>query len=180
MSKRKNVGGRPKNPPKAKEMLKQVIPIDDIFNKDEKEIYNSLVDIYLKDFDKDELTSSDMDDVMSLAMNRVLEIRLLKTGKGNPDKQIDASTAIEKLRKQNDKIKDNLLSRRKDRVNPNEYKGFSIVDLAVAFEKEKKKELMQRIRENRKEEDEVYREYSKFKGNRYDIDVKSDSKGDVI
>jgi len=75
--------GRPKNPPKAREMLKKIIPIDDIFNEDEKRIYESLIDIYLKDFDKDDLTSSDMDDVMSLAMNRVLEIRLLKTGKEN-------------------------------------------------------------------------------------------------
>ena len=84
--------GRPKNPPKAREMLKEIIPIDDIFNEDEKNIYESLVDIYMKDFDKEDLTSSDMDDLMSLAMNRVLEIRLLKTGKDNTDKQIDAST----------------------------------------------------------------------------------------
>ncbi len=163
--------GRPKNPPKAKEMLKEIIPIDDIFKEDEKRIYESLVDIYLKDFDKDDLTSSDMDDVMSLAMNRVLEIRLLKTGKNSTDKQIDASTAIEKLRKQTDKIKDNLLSRRKDRVNPHEYKGFSIVDLAVAFEQEKKKELLKKVAFNKEEEDEASKIFDKFEGNRYDLDV---------
>lgn len=163
--------GRPKNPPKAREMLKEIIPIEDIFNEDEKRIYESLVDIYLKDFDKDDLTSSDMDDVMSLAMNRVLEIRLLKTGKNSTDKQIDASTAIEKLRKQSDKIKDNLLSRRKDRVNPHEYKGFSIVDLAVAFEQTKKKELLKKVAFNKKEEDDAKKEFDKFEGNRYDLDV---------
>lgn len=163
--------GRPKNPPKAREMLKEIIPIEDIFNEDEKRIYESLVDIYLKDFDKDDLTSSDMDDVMSLAMNRVLEIRLLKTGKDSTDKQIDASTAIEKLRKQSDKIKDNLLSRRKDRVNPHEYKGFSIVDLAVAFEQKKKKELLKKVALNKEEEDEDSKQFDKFEGNRYDLDV---------
>ena len=165
------MAGRPKNPPKAKEMLKEIIPIDDIFKADEKKIYESLVDIYLKDFESDDLTSSDMDDVMSLAMNRVLEIRLLKTGKDSTDKQIDASTAIEKLRKQNDKIKDNLLSRRKDRINPHEYKGFSIVDLAVAFEQSKKKELLEKVAVNRREEEEAMLEFSNFDGNRYDLDV---------
>ena len=163
--------GRPKNPPKAREMLKEIIPIDDIFNEDEKNIYESLVDIYMKDFDKEDLTSSDMDDVMSLAMNRVLEIRLLKTGRDSTDKQIDASTAIEKLRKQNDKIKDNLLSRRKDRVNPHEYKGFSIVDLAVAFEQKKKKALLEKAVINKAEEVEAMKQFDEFEGNRYDLDV---------
>lgn len=164
--------GRPKNPPKAREMLKEIIPIDEIFNEDEKRIYESLVDIYMKDFDKEDLTSSDMDDVMSLAMNRVLEIRLLKTGKDSTDKQIDASTAIEKLRKQNDKIKDNLLSRRKDRINPHEYKGFSIVDLAVAFDKKKRKSMLDRVMSNRQEEKDAAVQFDKFEGNRYDLDVK--------
>lgn len=163
--------GRPKNPPKAREMLKEIIPIDDIFNEDEKKIYESLVDIYMKDFEKEDLTSSDMDDVMSLAMNRVLEIRLLKTGRDSTDKQIDASTAIEKLRKQNDKIKDSLLSRRKDRVNPHEYKGFSIVDLAVAFEQKKKKALLEKAIINKAEEVEALKQFDEFEGNRYDLDV---------
>jgi hypothetical protein len=163
--------GRPKNPPKAKEMLKEVIPIDDIFDPDEKKIYESLVDIYLYDFDKDDLTSSDMDDVMSLAMNRVLEIRLLKGSKGEAEKHLDISNAIEKLRKQNDKIKDNLSSRRKDRINPNEYKGFSIVDLAVAFEHSKKKALLEKGKRDKKEEAEILKIYDKFEGNKYDADV---------
>jgi hypothetical protein len=170
----KNLGGRPKNPPKTKEMLKDIIPIDDIFEDDEKKMYLSLVDIYLKDFDKDDLTSSDMDDILSLAMNRVLEIRLLKTGKGQPGKQIDASTAIEKLRKQNDKIKENLSSRRRDRINPNEYKGFSIVDLAVAFEKDKKSSMMKKALGLQKEQDAAAEKFGEFTGNRYDMDVQLD------
>lgn len=164
--------GRPKNPPKPQEMLKDIIPFDDIFEEDEQKIYHSLVDIYLNDFDKDDLTSSDMDDVMSLATNKVLEIRLLKSSKGSSDKQLDISNAIEKLRKQTEKIKDNLSSRRKDRINPHEHKGFSIVDLAVAFEKQKKQKLTDKVKQNKTEEDEALEEYSKFEGNRYDIDVK--------
>ena len=164
--------GRPKNPPKPQEMLKEVIPIDDIFDEDEKKIYESLVDIYLNDFDKDDLTSSDTDDIMSLAMNKVLEIRLLKSSKGSANKQLDISNAIEKIRKSSEKIKENLSSRRKDRINPREHKGFSIVDLAVAFEQEKKRKLAEKVRANKEEEKDISNEYSKFEGNRYDIDVK--------
>jgi len=163
--------GRPKNLPAPREMLKGVIPIDDIFEEDEKKIYNTLVEVYLKDFDVEDLTSGDIDDIMSLAMNRVLEIRLLKTSKGDPDKQIDASTAIEKLRKQNDKIKDNLSSRRKDRINPNEYKGFSIVDLAIAYEEDKKSDMLKKALRNKKEEEKTLEDYNKFSGNRYDLDA---------
>jgi len=167
-----NVGGRPKNPPKPRELLKGVIPIDDIFKPEEKSIYESLVDVYLKDFEADDLTASDIDDIMSLAMNRVLEIRLLKTTKDDADRQLDISNAIEKMRKQNEKIKENLSSRRKDRINPNEHKGFSIVDLAVAFEENKKKELRAKVKSQTEKEIEVLEEYNKFEGNRYDLDVK--------
>lgn len=168
--------GRPKNPPKIKEVLKGIIPIDDIFDEEEKNIYEKYVDVYLRDFDE-ELTSSDMDDVISLATNRVLEIRLLKASKGNSDKQIDTSTAIEKLRKQTEKIKDNLLSRRKDRIDPHEHKGFSIIDLAVSFDQQKRDKLSRRVEIHKQEEEDIATEYRKHEGNRYDLDVKLSEDG---
>ena len=64
---------RPKNPPKARELLKNVIPIKEMFNDDEIIIYESLIDIYLKDFDEDDLTSSDLEIVF-------LEIRKKSSG----------------------------------------------------------------------------------------------------
>lgn len=163
--------GRPKNPPGHKEMLKEVIPVKDIFSDDELVIYNSLVDIYFKDFDKDDLTSSDMDDIMSLAINKVLEIRLLKASKGEPGDLIDMSAAIEKLKKQNEKIKENLSARRRDRINPNEFKGFSIVDLAVAFDFEKKRKIAEKIEVLKEEEEETREKRKEYIGNRYDMDV---------
>jgi len=172
--------GRPKNPPKPQEMLKEVIPIDDIFDESESKIYYSLVDIYLNDFDKDDLTSSDMDDVMSLATNKVLEIRLLKSSKGDASKQLDVSNAIEKLRKQTEKIKDNLSSRRKDRINPHEHKGFSIVDLAVAYDQQKKQKFADRVKLNKQEEKEALIEYNKFEGNKNDIDIKTKDDNEVL
>ncbi len=138
--------GRPKNPPKATKLLKEVIPVKDMFDEEELDIYNSLIDIYLKDFDEDDLTSSDIDDLMSLATNKIIEIRMLKASKGTAQSHLDYSNSLEKLRKQNDKIKDNLSSRRKDRIDPNEFKGFSIVDLAVGFDNIKKQELEKKAR----------------------------------
>jgi hypothetical protein len=162
--------GRPKNPPKARELLKDVIPVNDLFEEDELKIYESLIDIYLKDFDEEELTAGDMDDIMGLAMNRVFEIRLLKTSKGNTNAQIDIATAIEKIRKESQKLKENLSSRRRDRINPNELKGFSIVDLAVAFDNEKKLRLSEKARGLLVEEQEAIERRGDYSGNRYDVE----------
>lgn len=147
--------GRPKKPPKFKEILSELLPTDEIFSPEEKILYDGLVAVYLKDFDEEQLTANDIDDILSIAMNRVLEIRLLKASKGDTIKHIDASTAIEKLRRQTEKLKENLVSRRKDRIDPKKYSGFSIVDLAVAFDEEKKNEAAARINRFRMEEDEL-------------------------
>ena len=143
--------GRPKNPPKAKELLKNVIPVSDMFAEEELSIYNNLIDIYLKDFDEDDLTSSDIDDIMTLATNKVLEVRLLTASKGSTD-HLNISTSLEKLRKHSDKIKENLASRRKDRLDPNEFRGFSIVDLAIAYDDSKKLKLEQKARKLKQEQ----------------------------
>lgn len=147
--------GRPKAAPKPRELLKEVIPVNDMFAEDELIIYNSLIDIYLKDFDEDDLTSSDIDDIMTLATNKIIEIRLLKQSKDDADSHLNYSNSMEKLRKQSDKIKDNLASRRKDRIDPNEFKGFSIVDLAVSFDDSKKARLEQKARDMKNSQNEL-------------------------
>jgi hypothetical protein len=167
-----NKRGRPKNPPKARELLKNIIPIKEMFTDDEVEIYEALVDVYLNDFE-DDLTANDVDDVMTLSMNKVLEIRLLKHGKDNTDIQIDISSALEKLRKETGKLKENLSSRRRDRIDPNKYKGFSIVDLAAAYEDNKKLELQERVEQQKKEKSDILlsRERMGYVGNREDKEV---------
>ena len=165
--------GRPKNPPKAKELLKGIIPIDEIFDDGEIPMYHALIDIYLKDFDNEDISSGDMDDIMSLATNKVLEIRLLKSSKGNAEKHLDISAAVEKLRKQNDKVKENLSTRRKDRIDPGRIRGMSIVDLAVAFEDDKKMELQERMERLSIEEGETLEGRKDYRGNRYDPDAET-------
>jgi hypothetical protein len=164
--------GRPKNPPTPKKMLKEVLPVEEIFEEDEVALYNELVNVYLADFDADDLTSSDMDDILDLAKNRVLEFRLLKASKGNADRQLDVAAAVEKLGKKNEKIKESLSTRRKDRVNPNEFKGFSIVDLAIAFNNDKKQALKEKVDKLKQEEQALLERRKEYDGNRYDADVK--------
>ena len=147
--------GRPKNPPKARELLTQIMPVNDMFEEDELPIYNGLIDIYLKDFDEDDLTSSDIDDILTLATNKVIEVRLLKSSKGSAADHLNYSSSMEKLRKQSDKIKDNLASRRKDRVDVNEFKGFSIIDLAVGFDNIKKLKLEAKAVKMREEQEPI-------------------------
>jgi hypothetical protein len=161
-----------------KKLLKSIVPVNDLYTDEELKLYNSLIDVYLMDFDEDDLTSSDMDDIIDLAKNRVIEIRLLKTSKESPDRQIDISAALDKLRKQNDKIKENLSSRRKDRIDPNKYKGFSIVDLAVAFDSERKMALQDKTRKLLEKEKEILKERDKknYSGNRYDKDASEEDK----
>jgi len=162
--------GRPKKVPNFKELLNQYIPAAEIFTEDENKMYEGLVGVYLNDFEEDQLTANDMDDIMSIAMNRVLEIRLLKGSKENNIEQIASSAAIEKLRKQTDKLKESLASRRRDRIDPRKYSGLSIVDLAVAFDDDRKYKLMEKSMKLQEEEQEVKRS-KLLVGNRDDEDA---------
>lgn len=162
--------GRPKNPPKFKEILNDLIPSAEIFEPQELEMFNGLVGLYLNDFDETQLSANDMDDIVSIAMNRVLEIRLLKTTKGDPDAQMDASISIERVRKQTEKLKENLVTRRKDRIDPKKYAGLSIVDLAMEFDDEKKRAMFDTSKERFISEDKL-KESPLLVGNREDQDA---------
>jgi len=154
--------------PTIKKLIKDILPKEDIFNEYEVKIYDELLDVYLSDFDQDELTSSDMDDIINLAMNKVLSIRLLKDSKGNVDKQLDIAAALEKFDKRNEKIKESLSSRRRDRINPNELQGFSIVDLAVGYDQKVKSAHLDKMDKLRKEEQDLLESRKAYSGNRYD------------
>jgi len=162
--------GRPKNPPKFKDVLYDIIPSASLFSEEELKMFNGLMEIYLKDFDESQLSANDLDDIMSIATNRVLEVRLLQSMRNNTDMQIDASAAIERLRKQTDKLKENLATRRKDRVDPKKYSGISIVDLAVAFDQNKKDHLLNKVAQFEIEDAEL-KKSEFFIGNKNDQDA---------
>ena len=104
------------------------------------------------------------------AVNKILEIRLLKVSKDEPMGALDISSSLDKIRKQTDKVKESLSSRRRDRVDPNKLKGFSIVDLAVAFDDNKKEELEEKVRKMNIENKSAKTKMENYTGNRYDLD----------
>ena len=165
--------GRPKKP-KIKKLIKDIMPLEALFSEEEASMYEDYVDAYLMDFDADELISSDMDDIMNLAMNKVLSYRLLKESKDNINAQLDVAAALEKINKQSEKIKESLSTRRKDRIDPNTFKGFSIVDLAVAYDQDTKRSHNERLNRLRSEEKAMLEKRKDYSGNKCDIE--SDSK----
>jgi len=136
-------------------IFERLIPTQQILKPDEFSVYNDLVAVFLRDFSSDELNASDVDDIVSIALNRVLELRLLQQAKDNPDMLIDAAATIEKLRKHTDKLRGNLASRRIDRVDVRSKGSVSILDLAERFDRQKREELDKKLKDYQKEEAEL-------------------------
>lgn len=112
---------------------------------DEEIYFYTVLNAFLSDFDLDELSSSDMEDIISLAVNRILENRLLALTATDPNLLMDASTTIEKFRKHSSGVKNNLASRRSDRIDPKNKQNFSIVDIVNAYDDRKRDEFNDRI-----------------------------------
>jgi uncharacterized iron-regulated protein len=113
---------------------------------------------------------------MNLAMNKILSYRLLQESRTDVDRQIDVAATLEKIDKRNEKLKESLSTRRRDRIDPNELKGFSIVDLAVAYDQDVKRKQLERLEKLRKEEKAMLKKRSDYTGNRYDSEKESDKK----
>ena len=169
--------GRPKKP-RIKKLIKDILPKEDVFNEDETSMYEDYLDAYLNDFEADELTASDMDDIMNLAMNKVLAYRLLKESKDSVGTQVDVATTLEKMNKQNEKIKESLSARRKDRIDPNALKGFSITDIVIAYDQDTKREHAERLNRLRAEEKEMLDKRATYSGNKDDASESDSEQGD--
>jgi len=117
-----------------------------LVDEDEEEVFFGTIKLFVKDFPKGDLSSSDIDDISSLSLNRILELRLLKESKANPKRILDISSAIERFRKNSEKIKMALSSRRMDRVDTKNKGGFSIVDIAAEFDNIKRRELEEKVK----------------------------------
>jgi hypothetical protein len=135
------------------DLINKLLPANDILvSRKEQELYWNTINLFLGDFDFEELSASDIGDVIDLAVNKVLEYRLLQSSAANPKYVLDVSTALERFRKHSEKLKAGLASRRIDRVDVKNKVSLSIVDLAVAVDEEKEREWQARINELEKEE----------------------------
>lgn len=137
-----------------KETLKAFLPDRvSLINASEEKSFYIILNSFLKDFEPSELSSSDLEDIVSLAINRVVENRLMALAKQNPGELLNVSTTIERFRKHSDKVKSNLASRRTDRIDTKGKQAFSIVDLVYAYDDKKKEEFEKRMNSHKKEMD---------------------------
>jgi len=128
-------------------MLDKIFPAREILaNRKEQNIYYNILRLFLKDFDLKELSSSDIHDLMTLALNAVIECRLVKAAKGEK-MMLEASPTLEKLRRHSGEIKKNLASRRVDRIDTKNRPIFSIVELAAHLDSQNKLDFDRRMLE---------------------------------
>lgn len=126
--------------------IEKLMPaLDVLANRKEQEVYYNYINLILQDFDTDDLTASDIDDIITLALNRVIEYRLLKGGAKNPMLILEAAPTIEKFRKFSEKIKSSLASRRVDRIDVKNRPSFSIVDLASTLDAQDQADYNKRL-----------------------------------
>jgi hypothetical protein len=153
------------------ELISGVFPTYQTLDKKERVIFNNISATYLKDFENEELSYSDMDDVFSLAMNKILELRLLKVNKTKPKALNDLFIPLEKLKKQSEKLKEALSNTRKDRKKQTLKTGVSILDLAAAFDEDRKEKLERKEKELLRNEKEFLKNRVPS-GNKDDMDAR--------
>lgn len=138
------------------DLLDLIIPAKDIFSGNEQERFAKYVKEYLKEYSGRgaDLTISDMDDIAQLCMNNIMITRLLKEAKA-PDRSVaDVMAAVEKLKKDNKTLKDNLGSARKDRVDPRANQTLTVSEIIGEYEQERSKRRA-KLAEYTQEEEEV-------------------------
>lgn len=152
-------------------LIDNVFPTYQTLDKKEQIIFNNISATYLKDFENEELSYSDMDDVFSLALNKILELRLLKRGKNKPTMLSELFVSLEKIKKQNEKLKESLATTRKERKKHTLKQGVSVLDLAAMFDEERKAKLEKKEKGLLEREEEFLKNRT-AKSNKDDLDAK--------
>lgn len=133
-------------------VFESVMPaLDVLYDRKEQEIYYNTLNLFLRDFDIKDLTFSDIDDIITLTLNQVLIYRLMKASRDNPKLVLESSAAVEKFRRQSEKIKGSLANRRVDRIDVKNKKSFSIVDLCAAVDDKIEDEFRKRVEKLRQD-----------------------------
>jgi hypothetical protein len=109
-------------------------------SKAEQTRFMSYVKEYLKEYSKKgtELTVSDIDDIATLCINNIMITRMYRSAKNNPEVSVaDVVASIDRLKKDNVKLKENLASTRKDRVDPRAGQTITVSDLISEYEQDR-------------------------------------------
>jgi hypothetical protein len=129
----------------------ELIPVDDLFEEKDRRVYYKAIDTYLKDFENEELSVLDLDDIQTLALNKVWILKLMGLAHSKPKDILEISGSIDRYKRDNIKIKENLATRRKDRIDPKIKSSVSILDLAESFDEAARKKKLTRYEQDKED-----------------------------
>ena len=137
-------------------IVKSLIPKRGVLTPREKERYNRLVVTLLADFKNEEPTSSDVADILEVALCDTMEQRLMEASRGDPGVIVATSQAMERWYKRKQQARENLATRRVDRnKDARNSQDISIVDLAVRYDAEQRRKDKERLEDLLKKEAKV-------------------------
>lgn len=140
----------------SEELLETIIPKKDVFKSNEQERFTLYLKAYIKEYGTKgaELTISDLDDISQLCKNKILEDRLLKEAKTTDIGVADVMAAIDRLKKDNVKLKEQLASTRRDRVDPKAGQMVTVMDLLEEYSRGTRESLEKKMEKYSLEEEE--------------------------
>lgn len=132
------------------EQLEIIIPTKALFKEKEQERFISFLKMYLRQFGRDaNLEVSDLVAIATLCKNHILEDRIILEAASTAD----AMLPVEKLKKENSKLIEQLAATRVQRVDPRAGQDFTIMDVIDIYEREEKASIKQRLESDLKEEE---------------------------
>jgi hypothetical protein len=116
-------------------LLEIIVAHKDVCIGNEDKRFMSYVKEYLKEYSKKgtELTVSDIDDIAQLCLNNIMITRMYKDSKKADVSVADVMAAVDRLKKDNVKLKENLASTRKDRVDPRAGQVVTVSDIISEY-----------------------------------------------
>lgn len=134
----------------SEEQLQVITPTKELFTPDEQKRFMNFLKLYLRQFSKgSSLEVSDLVAISTLCKNHILEDNILKANKSDP---AAAMASIEKLKKENAKLNDQLAATRVSRVDPRAGQDVTVQELVGEYDRMTKEDIRRKIREYEEEE----------------------------
>lgn len=131
------------------EELEIIIPTKALFKPEEQKRFMAFLKMYIKQFGKQsELEVSDLVAIATLCKNHILEDRILS----DAENAAEAIHPIEKLKKENAKLTEQLAATRVQRVDPRAGQDFTVMDLIAEYQTQRREDIDEKIKRYKEEE----------------------------
>jgi len=133
------------------EELEIIIPTKTLFSPEEQKRFMAFLKMYVRQFGKQgELEVSDLVAIATLCKNHILEDKIIKEAESTAD----AMQPVEKLKKENAKLTEQLAATRQQRVDPRAGQDFTVMDLIADYQTQRREDIDEKIRRYKEEEKE--------------------------